>query len=79
MDHMVGSLMTTKYKNACCGVHSTTQHLTFPRGEIKSQPNQLSAHIVNFRSKPLDSVLTLKAEITRLADHSIIKKIKIKS
>ena len=36
--------------------------------------NQLSAHVVNFRSKQLDSVFTLKAKITGLADHSMIKK-----
>ena len=56
-----------------------TRRLTFPRGEIQSQPNQLSAHVVNFRSKQLDLVFTPKDETTGPADHSTIKKIKIKS
>ena len=60
----------------CHGVHSMSD---LPQGEIKSQPNQLSAHGVIFRIKQLDSVFTLIAEITRLAYHSIIKKKKMKS
>ena len=50
-------------------------------GEIKSQLNQLSAHVVNFRSKQLDSAFKPKDEITGPADHSIIitNKKKLKS
>ena len=56
MGHPAGSLMvnlitTTEYENICSGIHSTTQHLTFPR-EIKSQLNY--AYAVNLRSKQLD-------------------------
>ena len=48
-----------------------------PKWEIKSHPNQLSAHIFNFRSKQLDSVFTPKTKVTGPADHSVIRRKKI--
>ena len=64
----------TKYECVRHRVHSTTRRLIFPSGKSNLKLNQLSAHAVNFISKQLNSVFTPKAEITGLADHSIIKK-----
>ena len=50
--------------------HSMSDH---PWWEIKYQQNLLSAQVVNFRPKQLDSLFTPKAEITRPADNSVIK------
>ena len=47
-------------------------------GEIKSEQNELSAHVVNFRFKQRDLLFTPKAEITGPTDHSIIIKTKKK-
>ena len=70
----VNLVTATKCENVCRVVNSTTLCLTFLRGEIISQPNQLSTHVVNFSSERLDSVFTPKAEITGLVDHTIIIK-----
>ena len=62
---------------------SSLDHLTsdfHKGGEIKSQPNQLSAHIVNFRSKQIVSVFMLKNWNYQTSwSFNNKKKIKIKS
>ena len=68
--YFLNLVKATKYECVGRGAHSTSD---LPCWEIKSQPNQSSAHVMNFRSKQLDSVFTPKAEITGPVYHSIIK------